>query len=183
MREEDLAEMEKRNDLLRNAYELLHAERWSDDEYAQFKSDHVVVYWQEGESMRPSALRQLLDGGKIDLIGSRSMQEILFELDRAYEEAISQSETTDRMNHEAITVLMTEIPYGTREDVMAIPVEPGVLLKSDRLRWAFRSILIMNGIQKDALGTLQDARTSARDELETYLASQTSSDTRQLESQ
>ena len=64
MREEDLAEMAERNDLLRNAYELLHAERWSDDEYAQFKSDHVVVYWQEGESMRPSALRQLLDGGK-----------------------------------------------------------------------------------------------------------------------
>ena len=183
MREEDLAGMAERNDRLRNAYELLHAESWSDDEYAQFKSDHVVVYWQEGESMRPSALRRLLDGGKIDLIRSRSIQETLFDLDRAYEEAISQSETTDRRNHEAVTVLMTEIPYGTREDVMAIPAEPDILLQSERLKWAVRSILIMNGIQKYALETLQDARTSSRDELETYLASQTSFDSRQRESQ
>jgi hypothetical protein len=179
IREEDLAEIAERNDLLRSAYELLHAESWSDDEYAQFKSDHVVVYWQEGESMRPSALRRLLDGGKIDLIRSRPMQEMLFALDRAYEEAIRQSESTDRRNSEAVTVLMTEIPYGTREDVMAIPVEPGVLLQSDRLRWAVRSILIMNGIQKHALETLQDARISARDELAIYLASQTSFDARQ----
>ena len=166
MREEDLAEIAERNDLLRSAYELLHAESWSDDEYAQFKSDHFVVYWQEGESMRPSALRRLLDGGKIDLIRSRPMQEMLFALDRAYEEAIRQSESTDRRNSEAVTVL-------------AIPVEPGVLLQSDRLRWAVRSILIMNGIQKHALETLQDARISARDELAIYLASQTSFDARQ----
>jgi hypothetical protein len=183
MREEDIAGMAERNDRLRNAYELLHAESWSDDEYAQFKSDHVVVYWQEAESMRPSALRRLLDGGKIDLIRSRSIQETLFDLDRAYEEAISQSETTDRRNHEAVTVLVTEIPYGTREDVMAIPAEPDILLQSERLKWAVRSILIMNSIQKYALETLQDARTSSRDELETYLASQTSFDSRQRESQ
>jgi hypothetical protein len=41
----------------------------------------------------------------------------------------------------------------------------------------------MNGIQKYALETLQDARKSARDELETYLASQTSFDARQRELQ
>ena len=183
MREKDLAEMADRIDRLANAYELLFAENWSDDEYAQFKSDHRFIYWQEAESMRPSALRRLLDGGKIELIRSRAMQEMLFGLDRAYEEAIRQSETTLRRNSEATTVLMMEIPYGTREDINAIPAEPSVLLRSDKLRWAVRSILIMNRIQIDTLKTLQDARTSARDELETYLSSQTSIDTLQWELQ
>ena len=78
---------------------------------------------------------------------------------------------------------MMEIPYGTREDVNAIPAEPSVLLRSDKLRWAVRSILIMNSIQLRALNTLQDAHTSARDELDTYLLSQSSIDTHQRESQ
>ena len=38
--------------------------------------------------MRPSALRRLLHGGKIELIRSREIQEMLFGLDRAYAEAI-----------------------------------------------------------------------------------------------
>jgi hypothetical protein len=181
LREKDLADMADRIDRISNTYKLLFADDWSDDEYAQFKSDHRSVYQAAEESMRPSALRQLLDGGKIELVRSRAMQETLFDLDRAYEEAIRQSEVSNRLYFEAATVLAMEIPYGTREDIGAIRAEPSVLLQSDKIKWVVRSMLLMNRIQLNVLKDLQDSRRSARDELETYLLSQASFDASHLE--
>jgi hypothetical protein len=171
-RETVLAELSDQIDQIKNAYELLYADQWSAEEYAKFKSDHLAIYSVFGVSRRPSALRQLLDNGKIDLIESRDIQEVLFGLDRAYEEAISQSETTDRALSHASTVVTEEIPYGTREDVMALPDQPDILLESDRLKFAIRWFVIMNSIQRRASTALQNESIQARDVLESYLSSE-----------
>lgn len=171
-RETDLAEMSDRIDQIESAYRLLYADHWSTEEYAEFKSDHTAIYQVSVTSKRPSALRQLLDNGKIDLVESREIQEMLFDLDRAYEEAISQSKTTDRALSHASTVVTEEIPYGTREDVMALPDQPDVLLGSDRLKFAMRWFIIMNSIQRSASTMLQNESIRARDELASYLSSQ-----------
>jgi hypothetical protein len=171
MREADLADLSDRIDQIENAYELLYADHWSAEEYAKFKSNHTAIYQVSLVSRRPSALRQLLDTGKIDLVESRDIQEMLFGLDRAYEEAIGQSETTDRALSHASTVVTEEIPYGTRDDVMALPDQPDVLLGSDRLKFAMRWFVIMNNIQRSALTILQNESIRARDELASYLSS------------
>lgn len=175
MRETDLSELSDSIDQITNAYELLFADSWSAEEYAEFKSDHLAIYQISGVSKRPSALRQLLDNGKIDLVESREIQEMLFGLDRAYDEAIGQSETTSNRLGEATVVVTEEIPYGTKEDVMALPVQPDILLESDRLKFAMRWFVIMNGIQRRASRVLQDESIRARDELATYLSSQSAS--------
>lgn len=173
-READLAEASGRIDRMTNAYELLYADSWSDEDFDSFKADHTAIYQVPGESRRPSALRQLVDNGKIDLVESREIQEMLFGLDRAYEEAISQSETTrDRLGN-ASTVVTEEIPYGSRDDVMALPDQPEILLGNDRLKFGMRWFVIMNLIQRSASRTLQDECIRARDELARYLSSQPS---------
>lgn len=172
IRETNLADASDSIDSIRNAYELLFADSWSEDEYAEFKSEHLAIYGVPTESRRPSALRQLLDNGKIDLVESKDIQEMLFDLDRAYGEAISQSETTANLLREATVFVTEEIPYGTREDVMAIPVQSGILLENDRLKFGMRWFLIMNGIQKRASDALQNESIRVRDELATYLSSQ-----------
>ena len=173
-REAALDELSDRIEQIENAYKLLFADAWSEEEYAEFKSDHVAIYIVPGESTRPSALRQLLESGKIDLIDSRDIQELLFSLDRAYDKAISQSETTSDQLGDASVVVTEEIPYGTREDIMALPVQPDILLESDRLKFAMRWFLIMNFIQRAASMTLQEESIHARDELASYLSSQSS---------
>jgi hypothetical protein len=172
LREADLAQLSDHIGRIENAYELLYADAWSEEEYAEFKSDHLAIYSVPGESRRPSALRQLLDNSKIDLVESRDIQEMLFSLDRAYDEAISQSEITRNRLGNASVVVTEEIPYGTREDVMALPVQPDILLESDRLKFAMRWFLIMNMIQRQASKTLQNESILARDELASYLSSQ-----------
>ena len=173
-REEDIAQLSDRINRIRNTYELLYADKWSDDDYAEFKSDHAAVYPGLNETSRPSALRQLLDAGKIDLVESPAIQQMLFSLDGAYEDAITQSQISQRRISDAVTVLTRAIPYRDGVDVNAIPVEPDVLIESQDLKWAVRMILIMNGIQQRSLESLQSARKEARGELMEFLSSKES---------
>jgi len=170
-RDEELAGLSERIDRIQKTWELLYADQWSDEDFAGFKSEHVAVYSTSSERSRPSALRQLLDAGKIDLVESRAIQQMLFRLDSAYEEAISQSEISSRRISNAVTVLTLAIRYGDASDVMAITVEPDILIESQELKWAVRSILIMNRVQKRSMESLQLARIEARDELIEFLSS------------
>lgn len=172
MREVDLSDLSERIDQIMNAYQLLFLESWSAEEYSEFKSDHIAIYRVHGESRRPSALRQLIDNSKIDLVESRDIQEMIFALDLAYEEAISQSDITGERIGETTMIVAQEIPYGTRDDVMAIPGRPDDLLTSDGLKKGMRMTYIMNSIQQSASRTLQDECIRARDELTSYLSSQ-----------
>lgn len=182
LRETELSELSDRIDRIRNAYQLLFEDSWTEEEYDHFKSDHTAIYQVSGESRRPSALRQLLDNGKIDLVDSRAIQEMIFELDRAYDEAISQSEITEQRVGESTMIVAEEIPYGTREDVMAIPVRSDFLLSSARLKQSIRINYVMNSIQRSASRNLQDASIRARDELAAYLATQSALNTLREES-
>ena len=139
--EEVVAGLSDRVDQLRSAFKLLYADSWSEDEYAQFKSDHLAAYRSPPPPRRPSALRQLVDAGKIDLVESRAMQEMLFDLDNAYEGALFQTGAYERFVSEAATVLTKAIPYGTGDELLAIPVGPDVLLQSKELKWSIRLIL------------------------------------------
>ena len=170
--ESDIASLNDRIDKIRSARELLYAKSWSEDEYAQFKTEHVAVYSSPNDPRRPSALRLLLDSGKIDLVESRALQEMIFSLDSAYVATIGQSEIYERYVDEATIVLSMAIPYGTKDSLMDIPVGPDVLLQSKELKWSMRMILILNNIQLTALRGLQSACTNARDELKMYLSAQ-----------
>jgi len=170
-RDEELVRLSERIDRIQKTRELLYADQWSDEDFAGFKSEHVAVYTTSTERSRPSALRQLLDAGKIDLVESRAIQQMLFRLDSAYEDAISQSEISSRRIDNAVTVLTLAIPYGDASDANAIAVEPDILIESQELKWAMRSILNMNRIQKRSMESLQLARIEARDELIEFLSS------------
>ena len=109
----------------------------------------------------------------IELVESRAMQELLFDLDNANEGALSQTKLYERYVGEAVTVLSKAIPYGAGDELMAIPVGPDILLQSEELKWSIRMILIMNLAQLSELERLQGARTHAQEQLRTYLSSQT----------
>lgn len=174
MIEDDIARLSDDIDQVNSALNLLYADSWSDDEYAQFKSDHVAAYNGVRDPRQPSALRQLLDAGKIDLVESWAVQEMLFGLDRAYEEAIGQTKAYVKFADEAVIVLSMAIPYGAKDDLMAIPADPSVLLQSEELKWALRMIVIMNKIQLDRLNRLLTECTQVRDELKAHMSSNAS---------
>lgn len=168
--EEITAFMSESNSQIRHVAALLYAESWTDEEFQQFKDQHWAVYASFGELHRPSALRQLVDTGKIDLVRSRQVQEKLFDLDVVYSGAIQQSKTSDHYVTEATHVISMGIPYGTSENLNAIPVLPEELLNNRDIKAAFRIISIMNGFQLESFDLLQQSRTEMRDELVTYLS-------------
>lgn len=168
--EEDIALMTEINRQIKNVASLLFAESWTEEEFQQFKDQHVAVYSTLGELQRPSALKQLLVTGKIDLIRSKQLQEKLFELDVSYENAIQQTGISDHYVIQSVHVISTVIPYGTRENLSAIPVSPEVLLENRDLKSAVRVISIMNGFSLESLGQLQVSRREMRDELDTFLS-------------
>ncbi len=168
--EEISALMTEANLKIKQVAALMYAESWTDEEFQQFKDQHWAVYFPFGELNRPSALRQLVDTGKIDLVRSRQLQEKLFDLDLVYSGAIQQSKMTDHYVTEAVHVISMGIPYGTIENLNAIPVSPEELLNNRELRAAIRVISIMNGFQLESFDLLQQSLTEMRDELETYLS-------------
>lgn len=170
--EEIIAFMTETNSKIKHVASLMYSESWTDEEFQQFEDQHWAVYVPFAELNRPSALRQLVDTGKIDLVRSRQLQEKLFDLDLVYSGAIQQSKITDHFVTEAIHVISMGIPYGTSENLNAIPVSPEVLLNNREIRAAIRVISIMNGFQLESIDMLQQIRTEIRDELEIYLSAQ-----------
>lgn len=168
--EENISFMTETNMKVGRAAALLYAESWTEEEFQQFKDDHWAVYAALGNLQRPHALKQLVELGKIDLIRSRRLQEMLFEFYVAYEAAIQQDQATVRYASEAVRVIGMGIPYGTRENLMAIPVAPEELLKDREVKSAVRMVTIMNGFQLDALNRLQESRKEMRDELDAFLS-------------
>ena len=167
---EEIASMTQRNTQVEHVAKLLHAENWTEDEFQQFKEQHGAAFYTYGELQRPPALKQLIQLGKSDRVRSRQLQERLYELDADYETAIEQSQISNQFISEAGRVISMEMPYGTRENLYAIPVLPEVLLKNRELRSAFRLVSTMNRIQSNELGRLQESRREMRDELITYLS-------------
>jgi hypothetical protein len=167
--DEHVALMTETNAQVEQVAKLLYADTWTDEEFQQFKDRHWSIYVAFRELQRPHALRQLLDAGKIDLVRSRHLQERLFEFDAEYEGAIQQYLATDHYVTEAVHGVVAGIPYGTAEDLSAIPVSHEALLDNGDLKSAVRVIAIMNGLQLDALYRLQDSRREFRDELEAFL--------------
>lgn len=96
---------------------------------------------------------------------------MLFGLDSAYQDAIRQAEIYDEFTSRSTMVLSMAIPYGVKDDLMAIPADPDILLQSKELKWAMRMIVIMNKIELRALNALLSECTQARDELKAYMAS------------
>ena len=170
--EEITASMTASNSQIRHVAGLLYAKSWTDEEFQQFKDQHWAIYASFGVFHRPSALRQLVDTEKIDLVRSRQLQEKLFDFDAVYSGAIQQSKITDHYVTEALHVISMGIPYGTTENLNAIPVSPEELLNNRDIKAAFRVISIMNGFQLESFDVLQQSQTETRDELDTYLSAQ-----------
>lgn len=170
-READITGTSNRIDRIKHAASLLYADSWTDKELEEFTDQHVEVYQHELEEHRPSALRQLVEAGRIDLLRSRRMQEKLFDLDQEYKDAISQSDTTERIITNAVLALMGEIHYGSRDDLYAMVTQPEILLNSRKLKDAMYLILVLNHIQRSTFQRLQEACIEARDELDGYLGS------------
>jgi hypothetical protein len=167
---EAAAFMSEKTSQVKHAATLLYAESWTDKEFQQFKDQHWAAYVPFGDLRRPSALRQLVDNGKIDLVRSRQLQEKLFAIDVAFSGAIQQSKITEHFVTEAVNVISMKIPYGTRQNLNAFPATPEELLGNDEVRAAFRVISIMNGFQLESSEMLQQSMVEMRDELHAYLS-------------
>jgi hypothetical protein len=168
--EEEIVSFTQHNTQIEHVAKLLHAESWTEEEFQQFKDQHVAVYYAFNKLQRPPALKQLIELGKSDRVRSMQLQERLYELDADYETAIQQSQISNQFTTEAGRVIVSEMPYGTREDLSAIPVLPEVLLENRNLKSAFRVILNMNKLQLYELDRLQESRREMRDELIAYLS-------------
>jgi hypothetical protein len=168
--EEEIVSLTQRSTQIEHFAKLLHAESWTEEEFQRFKDQHRATYHTFNQMQRPSALKQLIELGKSDRVRSRQMQERLYELDADYEAAIQQTQISNQLVTEAGLVIVMEMPYGTREDLYAIPVLPDVLLKNRELKSAWRLVSTMNRIQLDELIRLQESRREMRDDLITYLS-------------
>jgi len=149
---------------------MLYADSWTEEEFDFFKSQHWTVYTVFYGLKKPHALKQLVEQGKIDLVRSIELQEKLFDFDAAYDASIGQDKVGDQIVAEAIDQIILGMQYGTREDLMAIPVSHNELLEDRELKSAFRLISIMNGFQLESLNRLHDSSKELRDDLNDYLS-------------
>ena len=157
---------------IRHANRLLYADNWTTQEFEEFSATHSGVFYLSTEDQRPSALRQLIDNGKIDFLPSRLIQEKIFDLDRAYQEAIGQSDIVEQLVLNASETLIGEIHYGAPDDIQAITARPEVLLQSRKLKDAMYMVIVTNDIQLSSIRKLQETSSRLRDDLKIYLASQ-----------
>ncbi len=138
------------------AAELMTKPAWSAEEEATFKSAVMSTIELWGPKHLPVSLRQLIDGGKLDLIESRPLQAAILEYETAFLEAIEQTRTSYAFSV-AITPKITEAMRFERRMIVSSADE---LLGDRVLRAAVRDKAVWQRIQLGVLETLQASRLS-----------------------
>ncbi|NVJ97932.1 MAG: hypothetical protein HWE25_07265 [Alphaproteobacteria bacterium] len=145
------------------ALSLLYKESWTEEDRTAFDQAHRNIYSFWGPRHRPAALRRLVEGGKLDLIASREIQNAILQYESAYMEAIQQTETSYSYAQD-ITMGFT-FQYRFRELVSTNEE----LLGNRQLQTAFRGKFVMQSIQLDVLKTIQTASEELLATLDAHL--------------
>ena len=162
------AEITRSTDFLSSTFQavgILWADEGDDGDLQIFNKLHTSAFQFWGPLERPAALRQLVDGGKIDLIRSKDIQKAILDYESAYVDAIQQTQTSYAYSKDITLVIMNSIPYRGR----AIASTLEELRNNQALIAALRGKAIMQRIQLDTLNDIQKADQNLQMILTSYL--------------
>ncbi|MEX0300315.1 MAG: DUF6090 family protein [Kordiimonas sp.] len=163
---EEIKDSEEHIANMSNAMRLLHKDDWTEEDVAVFQRAHLSAFFFWGPAQKPAALRQLVDGGKLDLINSKQIQEAILDYESSYAEAIQQTETSYSYSKDITLNIMNGIRYIGRGEFAA----PAEIKESQVLKSAFRGKMIFQGIQLGALRDIQKANEQLKAKLKDYLS-------------
>jgi hypothetical protein len=147
------------------AWRLLLKAEAGEDDLAEFQKKHFAAFYLWGPKKKPAALSRIIDGGKLDLVPSRDIQQIIIDFDNAYDEFIYQTEISYGYSKDLTLTLMTEIEYTGNGIVSSLDD----LRASKSIKAALRGKAYMQRIQLDTLNQVQAANIALKEKLEAYL--------------
>jgi len=162
------AEMETSEKYLEStwrAVSILWSDDESDDDFQVFSKSLSSAWQFWGPTRRPAMLRQLIDGGKIDLIRSREVQKAILDYETAYVEAIQQTDTSYAYSKD-ITVSLLHLIRFKGPAIMDTIEE---LRANQDLIATLRAKAIMQRIQLQTLITVQQANQNMQQFLADHL--------------
>jgi len=112
--EEGQAEIKRSQDFTYSTFQavsILWADQGSEGDLQTFEKLHTSAFQFWGPLKRPAALRQLVDGGKIDLVYSKDIQKAIFDYESAYVDAMQQTQTSYAYSKDITLVIMNSIRY------------------------------------------------------------------------
>lgn len=159
------AEIEQRQETMRKSFRasmLLSQEDWDVSDYEQFKESVPATFELWGPRHLPVSLRQMIDGGRLDLIRSRDTQRAILKYESAYLDAIEQTETSYAYSLQLTPKITSSMRF--RGPVIVSTAEE--LTGNATLRAAVRDKAIWQRIQFVVLEDLQVARIQLKEFLE-----------------
>lgn len=133
---------------------------------AAYSKNHMSAFYLWGPKNKPTALRRIIDGGKLDLIKSRDIQRAILDFESIYDEAIYQTNTSYSYSREITLTLMNNIKYSDR----GIKLSIDQLRESEPIKSSLRAKAIMQRIQLDTLGGIQQANKILQKKLQDYIS-------------
>lgn len=143
------------------ASQLLTEASWDPEQRQKFDQSLFATFELWGPKHRPVSLRRMIDDGKLDLIGSKTLQQAILAFESAYLDAIDQTTTAYAYSLQ----LTPQITSAVRFKGPAIVSTSEELLDNMALRSAVRDKAIWQRIQLEVLDTLQAARKALLAEL------------------
>jgi len=161
-------ELKEYQDILKKSFTastLLTKDSWQPEHRKQFEQSIFSLFSFWGASFRPVSLRRLIDGGKLDLIKSKPIQNAILQFENAYLEAIEQT----KYSYGSSMVVTPQITASLIFDGMNIVSTDKELLSNQRLRGVVRDKAVLQRIQIDTLSKLQKERKKLIEILEPFV--------------
>ncbi len=161
-------EIKERQDILEKSFVasmLLTKDSWQPNQRKIFEQNIFSLFSFWGASFRPVSLRRLIDGGKLDLIKSKPLQNAILQFENAYLEAIEQT----KYSYGGSMVVTPQITASIIFDGMNIVSTDKELLDNQRLRGVVRDKAVLQRIQIDTLSKLQKERQKLIKILEPFI--------------
>ena len=161
----EISSSEKHMESTFQAVSILWSERIRENDLEDFQKRHFSAFFFWGPRTRPAALRQLIDGGKIDLIQSKEMQKYVLNFESSYVEAIQQTQTSYAYSKDFTSVIMNELEYRGPRVISTLEE-----MKSNKeLISALRGKAIFQRIQLDVLKEITEVNQNMQEQLASYL--------------
>jgi hypothetical protein len=166
--EKNAAEIKASENYLDSTFKSLDI-LWSDlageDVLEVFQKLHFSAYQFWGPLKRPAALRQLIDGGKIDLIRSKEIQKVILDFEASYVDAIQQTQISYAYSKDLTLVIMNEVRYNGPRIVSNLEE----MKQNKELVSALRGKGIFQRIQLEVLIELEKQSREVQEKLSSYL--------------
>lgn len=161
-------ELKEYQDILEKSFAtsmLLTKNSWQPEQRKHFEQNVFSLFSFWGASFRPVSLRRLIDGGKLDLIKSKPIQNAILQFENAYLEAIEQT----KYSYGSSMVVTPQITASIIFERMNIVSTDKELLDNQRLRGVVRDKAVLQRIQIDTLSKLQKERIKLIKILEPFI--------------